>query len=51
MFGTELGSLTGDTIPDDIQSTGPDLYINFVSDDSENWDGFIIQYSVGKLIV
>ena len=43
-----LGSLTGDVLPSDMASTGSDIFINFVSDESMATIGFRIQYSAGK---
>ena len=43
-----LGSLTGDVLPSDMVSTGPDIFINFVSDDEVAKIGFRIQYGAGK---
>ena len=48
-FGTQLAQLDGDSIPNPIQSTGRDMFLNFLSDDSETRAGFQIQFEAGKL--
>ena len=47
LFDIELAVLTG-IFPDDVISTGTELYINFVSDESETTAGFLIQFDAGK---
>ena len=46
LFDIELASLTG-IFPDDVTSTGTELYINFISDESETAPGFLIQFDAG----
>ena len=48
MFDTELASLTG-ILPEEITSTGPDIFLNFVSDSTETTPGFRIEYASGKI--
>ena len=50
-FGTQLAQLDGDSIPNPIESTGRDMFLNFLSDDSETRAGFQIQFEAGKLFV
>lgn len=45
----EIASLTG-TLPDELMSTGRDIFINFISDDSETTLGFRIQFDTSKKI-
>ena len=47
LFDSELARLTG-IFPDDVISTGTELYINFISDESETTLGFKIQFDAGK---
>ena len=46
LFDIELALLTG-IFPDDVISTGTELYINFISDESETAPGFLIQFDAG----
>ena len=46
-----LGSFTGFETATPVQSTGADLYINFVSDETETLSGFSLQYEIGKNFV
>ena len=50
-FGTQLAQLDGDSIPNPIESTGRDMFLNFLSDDSETRAGFQIQFEAGKSFV
>ena len=34
-----------------VQSTGPALFIGFMSDEADSRSGFVLQYSVGKLYI
>ncbi len=43
-----LKNLTGSAPPDEIVSTGPDMFIKFVSDFNVTGIGFRIRYKVGK---
>ena len=47
MFEGEIARLTG-ILPDEVMSTGRDIFINFLSDDSEATSGFQIQFNAGK---
>ena len=43
-----LDQLTGLNIPDIIQSSSTDIYLNFISDGSETELGFVIEFSAGN---
>ena len=45
---TEIASLTG-MVPDDIISSGPNIFLNFLSDDTETSFGFRIKHARGKI--
>ena len=47
IFATEITSLTG-IHSDPVMSSGPDMYLNFVSDYSTGEAGFRIQYEPSK---
>ena len=47
VFATEIGVLTGLQL-DPVMSSGPDIYLNFLSDQSEQTAGFRIQYERSK---
>ena len=47
MLATEIGRLTG-IFSDNFVSTGPDIYISFISDENLTKLGFRIQYDAGK---
>ena len=47
-FAPEIQQLTGNVLPSDIVSTGSDIFINLLSDDTEVKTGFNIQYEAGK---
>ena len=47
VFATEITSLTG-SHSDPVMSSGPDMYLNFVSDYSTGNAGFRIQYEPSK---
>ena len=49
-LATEIGTLTGLSpyLPDNVISTGPDIYISFISDTTETANGFKIRYNAGK---
>ena len=44
---TKIGRLTG-IFPDNVVSTGPDIYLSFVSDENLSKSWFKIQYDAGK---
>ena len=46
----EIESLTGYSpyLPDNIVSRGPEIYITFVTDETETASGFKIKYDAGK---
>ena len=46
--GSQLGSLTGESKPADVVSTGRDIFINLVSDSDQAKKGFHLQYAAGK---
>ena len=46
VFDSEIGALTG-IQTSEIISSGSDIFLNFLSDDSENKAGFRIQYEPG----
>ena len=48
IFSAQLGSLTGSNLPDNITSTGKDIYLNLISDETQNGMGFKIQFDAGK---
>ena len=48
MFDIEIESLTG-LHAETVTSTGPDLFLNFVSDSSETTVGFSCRYDAGKI--
>ena len=49
MFATEIGAFTGEcSFCNEAQSTKMDMFINFVSDFTENQAGFRLEYSVNK---
>ena len=55
LFAPELAKLTGNSsslqvqlLLGDVRSTGRDIFINFLSDDTETRPGFIIQFDAGK---
>ena len=43
-FGTLVGTLTG-VLPTGLTSTGTDMFITFISDDSETTPGFRIEFA------
>ena len=47
VFAPEIAVLTG-ILPDDVSSTGRDIYISFISDDTVTTSGFIIHFDSGK---
>ena len=47
IFASSIGSLTG-ILPGEVVSSGSDIFINFVSDGSEQSLGFRIQYEASK---
>ena len=48
MLDTQIASLTG-ILPGGVTSTGPDIFLNLVSDYSETKPGFRIEYDSGKI--
>ena len=48
VFATEIARLTGNSIPADVTSTGRDVFLNFVSDESKNRNGFKLRFDAGK---
>ena len=46
-----LGSHTGNTLPSVIASTGPDIFVNLLSDRSETRNGFRAQYDSSKYMI
>ena len=50
LLDVQIASLTG-ILPEDIISSGPDIFLNFLSDDTETMDGFKIQYDAGKIFI
>ena len=48
VFATEIAKLTGNSIPADVTSTGRDVFLNFVSDESKNRNGFKLRFDAGK---
>ena len=48
-FAPEIAAFTGSsTLPDYVVSTGPDMFITFLSDETETRSGFKIWYSAGE---
>ena len=43
-----IAALTG-VLPEVVSSTGPDIYLNFLSDDSEARPGFKIRFDAGMI--
>ena len=50
-FGTQLAQLDGDSIPNPVESTGRDMFLRFLSDESETRAGFQLQFEAGKLCI
>ena len=48
VFGTELGKLHGNAIPAAVESTGRDMFLNFLSDYSTTETGFQLTFEAGK---
>ena len=46
----EIASLSG-ILPDTVTSTGPDMFLNFLTDSSVTAPGFKIRYDAGKLLL
>ena len=44
----KIGKYGGETIPNDITSSGNQLYLHFESDSSGNYKGFAASFSSGK---
>ena len=42
-----IDQLWGANLPNDITSTGSDIFINFLSDESETYSGFKMKFLVG----
>ena len=47
----EIAKFTGNILPNQIVSSGPDIFIKFVSDYITAVKGFSIQYGAGKKYV
>ena len=47
-LATEIDVVTGSTKPNDLVSTGPALFMSFVTDTSLPQSGFKIKYQTGK---
>ena len=49
-FAPQIGNLTGipPYNPENIVSTGPHIYISFITDETETASGFIIMYDAGE---
>ena len=48
MLNTQIASLTG-ILPVPVTSTGPDIFLYFVSDDTVTNPGFRVEYDSGKI--
>ena len=48
IFATEIASLSG-ILAEVVMSSGPNIFLNFLSDDTETSSGFKIQYWAGKI--
>ena len=50
LFDNLMESLTGELLPEyQVTSTGPDLFLNLVSDDTETTPGFKVRFDASKI--